>query len=48
MLKLRSLDLFFTTEITFFVITVRVKYRKKIPLGTSTEFQVLVLVSVQM
>ncbi len=48
MLKLRVLDLFFT-EINVFVITKRVKYRKKVPLGTGTEFQVPlpVLVPVQ-
>ncbi len=37
MLKLRILDLFFT-EINVFVITQRVKYRKKVLLGTGTEF----------
>ncbi len=37
MLKLRVLDLFFHWNV--FVITQRVKYRKKVPLGTGTEFQ---------
>ncbi len=31
---------YFFTEINVFVITQRVKYRKKVPLGTGTEFQV--------
>ncbi len=50
MLKLRVLDFYFFTEINVFVITKRVKYRKKVPLGTGTEFQVPipVLVPVQM
>ncbi len=39
MLKLRVLDLFFHWN-NVFVITQRVKYRKKVPLGTGTEFQV--------
>ncbi len=39
MLKLRVLDLFFHWNKCFF-ITQRVKYRKKVPLGTGTEFQV--------
>ncbi len=40
---------YFFTEINVFVITQRVKYRKKVPLGTGTEFQVPipVLVPVQ-
>ncbi len=29
---------YFFTEINVFVITQRVKYRKKVPLGTGTEF----------
>ncbi len=35
MLKLRVLDLFFHWNV--FVITQRVKYRKKVPLGTGTD-----------
>ncbi len=39
---------YFFTEINVFVITQRVKYRKKVPLGTGTEFQVPIPVPVQM
>ncbi len=45
MLKLKSLDLFLQLKLHFFVITERVKYQKKVLLGTSTEFQVLVPVN---
>ncbi len=38
--EIESFWLIFFTEINVFVITQRVKYRKKVPLGTSTEFQV--------
>ncbi len=37
---------YFFTEINVFVITQRVKYRKKVPLGTGTEFQVPIPVPV--
>ncbi len=39
---------YFFTEINVFVITQRVKYRKKVPFGTGTEFQVPIPVPVQM
>ncbi len=38
-LKLSVLDLFLT-EFNFFVVTKRIMYRKKVPLGTGTEFKV--------
>ncbi len=38
---------YFFTEINVFVITQKVKYWKKVPLGTGTEFQVPVPVPVQ-
>ncbi len=44
MLKLRVLDLFFHLN-NLFVITQKVKYRKKVPLGT--EFQILIPVPYQ-
>ncbi len=37
MLKLRVFYIFYT-EINVFVVTQRVKYQKKVPLGSGTEF----------
>ncbi len=37
--KIESFGLIFFTEINVFVITQRVKYRKKVPLGTVPNFR---------